>query len=101
MPFPAENDDRQREQDVPTMTLTELMRILRECAGQDESIDFENDITDVPFEDLGYDSLALLQAAGMTEREYDVRLDDDAVARATTPRELLATINRSLTVQSP
>ncbi|NYH55653.1 act minimal PKS acyl carrier protein [Nocardiopsis arvandica] len=85
---------------MPTMDLTELMRILRDCAGQDESVDFEGDIADVSFEDLGYDSLALLQAAGMTEREHDVRLDDEAVAAATTPRELLSTINQSMAAES-
>ncbi|WP_017604192.1 acyl carrier protein [Nocardiopsis alkaliphila] len=85
---------------MPIMALTELMRILRDCAGQDESVDFEGDIADVPFEELGYDSLALLQAAGMAEREHNVRLEDEAVATATTPRELLATINQSMAVES-
>jgi len=75
------------------VTLDDLRRILIEEAGMDEGVDIESDILDVEFADLGYDSLAVLEAAARISREYKILLDDDAATSAKTPRELLALIN--------
>ncbi|MEU8258909.1 acyl carrier protein [Micromonospora inaquosa] len=79
------------------LTLTDLMQILREVAGADEGVDLNADVLDTSFQDLGYDSLALLEAGSRIEREYAVRLDDSTMTDATTPRALLDVINASLT----
>jgi act minimal PKS acyl carrier protein len=76
------------------LTLADLTRILREAAGEDEGIDLDGDILDTTFADLGYDSLALLEAASRIERELGVKLSDDAVGDAETPRLFLAAINQ-------
>lgn len=78
------------------LTLDELKQILREGAGEDESVDLSGDVLDVPFMTLGYDSLALLETAGRVERTYGVTLVDDAVSEAETPRLLLDLINEAL-----
>ncbi len=77
-------------------TLTDLMQILREAAGADEGVDLDADILDTSFQDLGYDSLALLEAGSRIEREYAVALDDSTVTDATTPRALLEVVNANL-----
>lgn len=77
-------------------TLADLKQILREVAGADESVDLDADILDASFEDLGYDSLALLEAGSRIEREYSVALDDSTVTDATTPRALLDVVNATL-----
>ncbi len=69
--------------------LDDLRRILRDVAGTAQGVDLDGDILDTPFEDLGYDSLALLEAAARILQEYGVRLHDDVLAEATTPRLLL------------
>ncbi|MFF4797241.1 acyl carrier protein [Streptomyces sp. NPDC001351] len=78
------------------MTLDQLTRLLRECAGEEEGVDLEGDVLDTSFTDLGYDSLAVLQTAGSIEREYGISLPDETIAEATTPRQLLAFVNESL-----
>jgi act minimal PKS acyl carrier protein len=80
------------------MTLEDLRQILTDCAGQDEVGDLGADILDIPFTDLGYDSLALLETASQVERQVGVALDDDLVARLQTPRQFLAQVNSSLAV---
>ncbi|MFF4346721.1 acyl carrier protein [Streptomyces sp. NPDC001530] len=75
------------------LTLADLTRILRESAGEDEGIDLEGDILDTTFTDLGYDSLALLEAASRVERELGVKLSEDTVGEAETPRLFLALVN--------
>ncbi|MFH8571854.1 acyl carrier protein [Streptomyces sp. NPDC017993] len=78
------------------MTLTELTNLLRECAGEEEGVNLDGDVLDVPFVELGYDSLAVLQTTGRIERDYGIRISDDAAAEAHTPRLLLAFINEAV-----
>ncbi|RSS53135.1 acyl carrier protein [Streptomyces sp. WAC01280] len=75
------------------LTLDTLLQILRESAGEEEGVDLGGDILDTPFVELGYDSLALLQATGRIERDLGVSLPDDVVAEAETPALLLALVN--------
>ncbi|MFE6848428.1 acyl carrier protein [Streptomyces sp. NPDC057686] len=82
------------------MELTDLTRLLRECAGEDEGVDMDGaDVLDVLFLDLGYDSLALLQTTGLIERQYDITLDEEAMDEAETPRKYLELVNRTLSVR--
>jgi acyl carrier protein len=76
-------------------TLDDLRRILVAGAGTDESVDLDGDVLDVTFQDLNYDSLALLETAGRIEREYGVSLDE-GLADGATPRSLLAVVNAQL-----
>ncbi|KAA6212470.1 acyl carrier protein [Streptomyces albofaciens JCM 4342] len=83
------------------LTIADLLTLLRECAGEEESVDLGGDVEDVAFDALGYDSLALLNTVGRIERDYGVRLGDDAVEKATTPRALIEMTNAELTGASP
>lgn len=75
------------------LTLARLVELLRECAGVDEEVDLSGDVAEVAFDDLGYDSLALLNTAGRIERELSVKLPDGALAEAKTPAQLLEKVN--------
>ncbi|WP_143264010.1 acyl carrier protein [Amycolatopsis kentuckyensis] len=82
-------------------TLEDLKRILREGAGADEDVDLDGDIAEAEFGELGYESLALLETSGRIEREYGIRLDEDLLATALTPRAFVDAVNAQLaTVQS-
>ncbi|AUY52698.1 acyl carrier protein [Streptomyces sp. CB01881] len=81
-------------------TLDDLRRILLEGAGAEDGVDLTGDIIDTEFTALGYDSLALLETSGRIEREYDISLDDSAVADAATPRGLIDTVNTQLSAAS-
>ena len=78
---------------MSTFTIDDLRRILRACAGEEESVDLDADIADVTFTDLGYDSLALLELASRVEREYGAAIPDDAAVTMTTPREAVVYVN--------
>lgn len=77
-----------------TFTLDDLARILREGSGDSPGLD--GDFGDIGFEDLGYESLALLETTGRIAREYGVTLDDDTVIAVTTPNALVALVNDQL-----
>ena len=78
------------------LTVDGFMDIMRECAGEGEGMAAGTpvgDMQDTPFADLGYDSIALLEAVGRVERDYGVLLADEAVADAKTPRALVELVN--------
>ncbi|SEK86570.1 acyl carrier protein [Streptacidiphilus jiangxiensis] len=82
-------------------TLDDLRRILLEGAGADEAVDLDGDILDKDFEELGYESLALLETGGRIEREYGIRLDDSVLTEEPTPRSLIEAVNTALAAQRP
>ncbi len=77
-------------------TIDDLKRILLEGAGAAENVDLETDILDKEFEDLGYDSLALLETSSRIERTYGITISDTILADATTPRALVGAVNEHL-----
>ncbi|EWC63333.1 Acyl carrier protein [Actinokineospora spheciospongiae] len=78
------------------LTLDGLITIMRECAGEDEAVDLDGGVEDTPFDELGYDSLALMEAASRVGRDYGVDLPEDALGRVRTPGEFLTLVNDRL-----
>jgi minimal PKS acyl carrier protein len=74
-------------------TVHDLKRLLREAAGE---ADLDGDIGVLTFDELGYDSVSLLETSGLIRREYGVVIEDDALFEATTPGELAEIVNREL-----
>ncbi|MEU0631035.1 acyl carrier protein [Streptomyces sp. NPDC005989] len=82
------------------LELSDLTRILRECAGEEEGVDLDGDVLDLNWMELGYDSLAFLQTVGQIEREYEVLLDEEALDEADTPRLFLTMVNEALAARA-
>ncbi|MEU5790192.1 acyl carrier protein [Micromonospora purpureochromogenes] len=78
---------------MSTMTIDDVRRILVACAGETDAAAFDGDIDGVEFEELGYDSLALMETAARIEQEYGVRIPDERIADLRTPRELVDLVN--------
>jgi act minimal PKS acyl carrier protein len=72
---------------------SDLRRILHESAGTEQGVNLDEEILDTEFDDLGYDSIALMETAARITREYGVPVDDEALTCATTPRLLLDLLN--------
>jgi act minimal PKS acyl carrier protein len=84
------------------LTINDLRRIMKECAGEDEGTDLSEQSLEARFEELGYDSLALLETGSAIEREYGIKLPEDTALDARlTPRELLAMVNEVLSAHTP
>jgi act minimal PKS acyl carrier protein len=77
------------------LTLEDLKRIVREGAGEDGTT-LDGDLMDVPFADLGYDSLAMLETVSRISREFGVSLQDDLAVEARTPRMMLDMVNGTI-----
>ncbi|MEV0530004.1 acyl carrier protein [Streptomyces sp. NPDC050439] len=77
-------------------SLEDLKTVLRQAAGEAEDVDLDGDILDTDFEVLGYESLALLEAGSLVERQYGIALDETALSDANTPRAFLDVVNHQL-----
>ncbi|WP_433325221.1 beta-ketoacyl synthase N-terminal-like domain-containing protein [Spirillospora sp. CA-294931] len=75
------------------LELDELSTIFRESAGVDHAVDFDGAAIDTEFDELGIDSIALMETASRISREHGVRLDEEELAGATTARLLLDLVN--------
>lgn len=79
------------------LTIEGLKEIMREAAGEDDSVRVDTEILDTLFIDMGFDSLALLETVALIKRQYGVVIDDDELTDLDTPRALLAKVNSALT----
>jgi act minimal PKS acyl carrier protein len=75
------------------MTPDELIAIIRASAGEPEGGCLDGASVDIAFEELGYDSIQLLEIAAHIKRELDISLSDDIIAETRTMRELLGVID--------
>jgi act minimal PKS acyl carrier protein len=75
------------------LTLADLVTVMRGCAGEADGVNLDGDILDTEFDNLGYDSIAMLETTGCIQREYRIVLADDVVTAARTPRELIDLVN--------
>jgi act minimal PKS acyl carrier protein len=78
------------------MTLDDLEQILVACAGASEVLQPGTDLADYDFEQLGYDSLALMETAAKIESRYGVAIDDEAMMGLKRPQDVLEHVNATL-----
>lgn len=79
---------------MTNISLDDVWRLLRESAGVDESIDLSGDVEHLNFDELGYDSLAVLEITARIEQEFGVTISEDDVDGLITPADLVAYVNR-------
>jgi act minimal PKS acyl carrier protein len=74
------------------MTIDDLRTILVACAGESEGV-LDGDIRDRDFDELGYDSLALMETAARIRSDFGVTIPDERIAELRTPGEILDLVN--------
>ncbi|MFW5415193.1 acyl carrier protein [Nocardiopsis sp. CNT-189] len=74
-------------------TLQELRNVVKAAVNADDLGEIGEETLDTEFIELGYDSLALLEVLSVIQREYGLRLPDEATESMQTPGEALAYIN--------
>ena len=77
-------------------TVVDLVRTMRQAAGDGDAADLDGHILDMEFEELGYDSLAMMETASVVERQFSVELPEEEMADVTTPRAFVSFVNARL-----
>lgn len=76
-------------------TLDDVRRIMQNCAGAADGLDGDDEnFAHVPFAELGYDSLAMLEMAAHVQQEFGIRIPDDAIEEMRTPQAAVDYVNR-------
>ena len=70
--------------------------MLYECAGNPPEELTDAQVAAMSFEDLGYESVVVLETVGALERAWGIKLPDSVVGDAPTPLDLCQLVNRSL-----
>lgn len=86
---------------MTTFNLDDLITIMRECAGEDESVNLSGEVAEMDFEELGYDSLALMEAASRVQRTYGLSLPEDELAEVRTPAGFVTLVNEQFAKTAP
>ncbi|WP_306365001.1 acyl carrier protein [Nocardia sp. CC227C] len=76
------------------MTIERLYELIVASAGESDSAWTGAECYDRTFEELGYDSLALIETMSRIEQEYGVSIPDEQVADLQTPRAVLSLVNK-------
>ncbi|GAA2637534.1 acyl carrier protein [Dactylosporangium fulvum] len=79
-----------------TFTLDDFRSAMRSTAGVDEQVDLDGDIADVELAALGYDSLAVLEAANHISRTWQVPIPDEVVLDLATPAAVVDFVGQQL-----
>jgi act minimal PKS acyl carrier protein len=74
------------------MTLDELRDILVGCAGTTGE-EFDSGTADASFDDLGYDSLVILEATARIQQLFGVTIPDEVTSYLNSPASMLAATN--------
>lgn len=80
------------------MTIDELHRILVDCAGSDDAGASAGDVADIPFDRLGYDSLALIETEAKLKVDHGVVIPYEQIIEVGTLGELLRLVNETIAV---
>ncbi len=78
------------------MDIDQLRGILIACAGGEDNEALHGEIADLSFEDLGYDSLALIETAARLKLDHGVDIPDELITEVGTPAELLKLVNERI-----
>jgi act minimal PKS acyl carrier protein len=81
-------------------TVTDLARILRAAAGEDEALDLDAKILELSFADLGYDSLAVMETSSRVEQEFGVLLPEEEMSDIETPVQFISFVNEQLSAKA-
>ena len=75
---------------MPELTPDALIGIMRACVGEDSTTDFSQEgVLDVSFQDLDFDSLALVELGARIEEDCGISVPETALDKMEKPRDAL------------
>ncbi|RAJ32097.1 act minimal PKS acyl carrier protein [Kitasatospora sp. SolWspMP-SS2h] len=81
-----------------TMTVHELHEILIACAGGDRPEVSDDDLADLTLDELGYDSLALIETVARLKVQWGVEIPEGEILEVSTLGDLLDLVHRTAAV---
>ncbi|MGW4382184.1 acyl carrier protein [Kitasatospora sp. NPDC004531] len=76
-----------------TMTIHDLHEILIACAGGDRPEGLDGELADLTLDELGYDSLALIETVARLKLQYGVVIPEEQILDVSTLGDLLRLVH--------
>lgn len=83
---------------MATPSRTELLELFRRTAAEIVEKEFSTLSEDTKLNELGIDSLGMLEIIGALERELKIQIPDEALTGLTTVRDLVSAVERRYAV---
>lgn len=81
---------------MATLSLDELKGIMQSCAGADETVDLTPEGAETSFEELGFDSLAVIEVTTRLAQRFDIHIPDSETSTLDSPARLVDYVNGRL-----
>ncbi|MFJ8107281.1 acyl carrier protein [Streptomyces sp. NPDC096132] len=81
---------------MSTISFEDLKAIMSRCIGELDGQEITENDLGTSFTDLGYDSLAVLEIASQVQREYGLKIPDEAIESMDSPQAVIDYVNTSL-----
>ncbi|RKN11550.1 acyl carrier protein [Streptomyces radicis] len=78
---------------MSALSLDSLLETINRCLGDDEEAVVGPDAVDTDFDDLGLDSLTVLETLNQIERQLGLKVPEELLAEVRTPGALLTLVN--------
>ncbi|ARQ69521.1 acyl carrier protein [Streptomyces marincola] len=78
---------------MSALSMDSLLETINRCLGEDDDVTLGPDAADADFDDLGLDSLAVLETLNQVERQVGVKVPEELLADVRTPAALLTLVN--------
>ncbi|GGS91754.1 MULTISPECIES: acyl carrier protein [Streptomyces] len=83
---------------MSSMTFDDLKQIMTTAVGEGEAEELVEGRLTVAFTEIGYDSLAVLEIASQIQRQYGLKIPDEAIEEMDSPQAVLDYVNARLAV---
>lgn len=81
---------------MTVFTLDDLVRIMRQSAGEYLETGPAGEVAENSFDELGYDSLALLELAARIQQEFPVTMPDESIEHMKSPAQTVEYVNQRI-----
>ncbi|MEV5985402.1 acyl carrier protein [Streptomyces sp. NPDC052051] len=79
-----------------SMTFDDLKQVITTAVGDGLAEELEESRIAVAFTEIGYDSLAVLEIASQIQRQYGLKIPDEAIEEMDSPQAVLDYVNGRL-----
>lgn len=81
---------------MSSISFDDLKAVMGRCIGELDGQEISESDLGTSFTDLGYDSLAVLEIASQLQREYGLKIPDEAIESMESPQAVIDYVNASL-----
>ena len=85
---------------MTTFGLDDLRKIMEQVSDEDDELNLDGDIAEQPFDELGLDSLGVLDLMTRIQQDWHVAVPDEVISTARVPQDVVDFVSQRLREQA-